>query len=506
MSSYSEAEKERVSDLVVRAVPVAHSLSWARAQSVPHDLLVGCLKSLQAAQVLELEQKEEVHQSLTPEGEQVAAQGAPEYVLWAALPPLGQGTRPRTALLELLGEERLKIALGQAMKEKWVALEKADGSLRRVAAAVEDGVAAALKQVQQGAALPEALAQALKKRQLLTTSKVAVYAVSKGVRWSVTEWRKREATELTAEMLQSGAWKDQSFKPYNFNALGAPTHGGHLHPLMKVRAEFREIFLELGYAEMPTNAFVESSFWNFDALFQPQSHPARDAHDTFFLTAPATTLQIPQDYLARVKRMHEEGGQGSIGWRYTWSEAEARKNILRTHTTAVSSRMLYLLAQQAQGFTPKKYFSIDRVYRNETLDATHLAEFHQIEGLVADYNLTLADLVGSIKQFFARYGIKQLKFKPAYNPYTEPSMEIFGYHPGLKRWVEIGNSGMFRPEMLLPMGLPEGVRVIAWGLSLERPTMIKYGLNNIRQLVGHKVDLSFIADSPICRFDQDEAH
>jgi len=264
---------------------------------------------------------------------------------------------------------------------------------------------------------------------------------------------------------------------------------------------FREIFLELGYEEMPTSNFVESSFWNFDALFQPQSHPVRDAHDTFFLSDPSETLVLPEDFVSRVKKMHEEGGDGSFGWRYKWQESEARKNILRTHTTAVSTRMLYKLAQQGV-FTPKKYFSIDRVYRNETLDQTHLAEFHQIEGLVADYDLTLAHLLGAIKQFFERYGIKNLRFKPAYNPYTEPSMEVFGYHPDLKKWVEIGNSGMFRPEMLLPMGLPPNVRVIAWGLSLERPTMIKYHITNIRDLLGHKVDISSIKINPICRFEK----
>jgi phenylalanyl-tRNA synthetase alpha chain len=153
-------------------------------------------------------------------------------------------------------------------------------------------------------------------------------------------------------------------------------------------------------------------------------------------------------------------------------------------------------------FKPKKYFSIDRVFRNEAMDATHLAEFHQIEGLVADYDLTLGNLMGIISQFFSRLGITNLRFKPAYNPYTEPSMEIFGYHPGLKRWVEIGNSGVFRPEMLLPMGLPAGIRVIAWGLSLERPTMIKYGISNIRELVGHKINVDFVKQNPICRMDQ----
>ena len=145
-----------------------------------------------------------------------------------------------------------------------------------------------------------------------------------------------------------------------------------------------------------------------------------------------------------------------------------------------------------------KYFSIDRVFRNETLDATHLAEFHQIEGFIADRNIGLSHLLGIMKEFYAKIGINQIKYKPAYNPYTEPSLEIFGFHPQLKRWVEIGNSGVFRPEMLRPMGLPEDVRVIAWGLSLERPTMIYYGLSNIRDLFGHKVSLESTKNNKIC--------
>ena len=136
-----------------------------------------------------------------------------------------------------------------------------------------------------------------------------------------------------------------------------------------------------------------------------------------------------------------------------------------------------------------KYFSIDRVFRNETLDATHLAEFHQVEGLIVDKNIGLSHLLGIMDTFFKKIGLNNLKFKPAYNPYTEPSLEIFGYHPMLKKWVEIGNSGVFRPEMLEPMGFDKDVQVIAWGLSLERPTMIYYNVANIRDLFGHKVAL-----------------
>jgi len=255
---------------------------------------------------------------------------------------------------------------------------------------------------------------------------------------------------------------------------------------------------------------VESSFWNFDALCVQQQHSARDLQDTFFLTTPATcaafgdptspaALKGAAQYVQAVKDVHEKGGYGSIGFRYDWKESEAKKNILRTHTTAVSARMLKAVADE-KTFKPRKLFSIDRVFRNESLDATHLAEFHQVEGLIADYDLTLGDLIGTMQTFFQRWGINELKFKPAYNPYTEPSMLFYASPPTEKRWCEIGNSGVFRPEMLRPMGLPENVKVIAWGLSLERPTMIKYGYRTIRDLFGHKVKLNLIAQHPLVRF------
>ena len=186
-------------------------------------------------------------------------------------------------------------------------------------------------------------------RYLLCTRSIAFlfrrrtsFRIVKGPSFSPV--RRVLAADLTKEMLDSGSWSTTAFKEYNIESAGQEPGGGHVHALMKVRAEFRQILLEMGFSEMPTNRFVESSFWNFDALFQPQSHPSRDMHDTFFIAHPASTLRIPADYLARVKEMHEVGGFGSIGYHYEWMEAEARKNLLRTHTTAVSARMLYKLA------------------------------------------------------------------------------------------------------------------------------------------------------------------
>ncbi|XP_061080163.1 phenylalanine--tRNA ligase alpha subunit [Conger conger] len=466
--------------------------------NVDHQVIVGAVKSLQAlGDVISAEQRSSKRWELTAEGAEIADKGSHEAQVFNAIPEDGL---PQNQLMKLPSG---KVGFSKAMSNKWIRVDKAhEGGPRvfRMVESVEDSVRGRLLQVKGGGAsqLAEKERNELKKRKLLTEVTVKSYWITKGDSFSTTITK--QETELTPEMIASGSWKSKGFKPYNFEAMGVALDCGHLHPLLKVRTQFRQIFLEMGFTEMPTNNYIESSFWNFDSLFQPQQHPARDQHDTFFISDPALAHDFPQDYLERVKRVHTEGGFGSQGYKYDWKIEEAQKNILRTHTTAVSARMLYRLAQQEK-FTPVKYFSIDRVFRNETLDATHLAEFHQIEGVVADYGLTLGDLMGVLHQFFTKLGITKLRFKPAFNPYTEPSMEVFSYHEGLKKWVEVGNSGIFRPEMLLPMGLPEGVSVIAWGLSLERPTMIKYGINNIRELVGHKVNLQMVYDSPVCRLD-----
>ncbi|XP_059496040.1 phenylalanine--tRNA ligase alpha subunit isoform X2 [Stegostoma tigrinum] len=445
----------------------ADSGELAARLGLDHQLVVGAVKSLQTlGDVIEAELRSTKRWELTDEGKEIVEKGSHEARVFDAIPPNG------ITQSDLMKLPSGKVGFNKAMSSKWIRIDKnAEGGPRifKATDCIEDAVKNKLLLVQQGkdSKLDDKEKNELKKRKLLS---------------------------------EVGSWKEKKFKPYNFDAMGIVPECGHLHPLMKVRTQFRQIFLEMGFTEMPTNNFIESSFWNFDSLFQPQQHPARDQHDTFFLSEPATATKFPMDYLERVKKVHSEGGYGSLGYKYDWKIEEAQKNLLRTHTTAVSARMLYKLAQKEE-FTPVKYFSIDRVFRNETLDATHLAEFHQIEGVVADYDLTLGDLMGVLQQFFSKLGITKLRYKPAFNPYTEPSMEIFSYHEGLKKWVEVGNSGVFRPEMLLPMGLPENVTVIAWGLSLERPTMIKYGINNIRELVGHKVNLQMVYDSPVCRLD-----
>lgn len=494
MAHTGETLERKILDSILADGSIEDTGPWAKKNGLEHDEhLDGALKRLNSYEIVNLKPITHEATVLLPDGEDALAHGAPEVRVFNAVAPEGTS---RAALDEKLPALVAKLGHGEAMKLKWIAQDKS-GTITRKVDKVEDPVRSALQKVKDNQEPTKDELNNLKRRRMAQVNTIKTYQVTKGPKYSPTF--KKVATDITAAMIASGTWKDEVFKPYNFDAEGQDVEGGHLHPLLKVRAEIREIFIGMGFEEMPTNNYVESSFWNFDSLFQPQQHPARDAHDTFFLKDPALASNFPPDYLERVKEVHSKGGYGSIGYRYDWKVEEAKKNILRTHTTAVSARMLYKLAQT--GFKPSKFFSIDRVFRNETLDATHLAEFHQIEGLVADYDLNLGNLMGVIQQFFNRMGINDIRFKPAYNPYTEPSMEIFGYHPLLKKWVELGNSGMFRPEMLLPMGLPENVRVIAWGLSLERPTMIKYGIPNIRDIFGPDIDLKFIKTNPISFID-----
>ena len=508
----SDLRSDILQHLAHQSDVIESTLEFSVSKSIPHADVIGALRSLEALEMVALEAKDVERWRLSEEGAEYAKIGLPEIQVLNHVKSNPASTSE--SINAALGASA-KIGMGAAMKAGLVRIDKASGTLvagdnASAEYAASGALAAVLKMGESSdasaveAAVPKAMLDELKKRKLAAKTKIVFYRVTKGVNFS-TEIKKAE-TALTIDMIQKSAtWKSVNFKQYNLNAMGADIGGGSLHPLLKVRAEIRKILINMGFEEMPTNRYVESSFWNFDSLFQPQQHPARDAHDTFFIESPARAEELPSDYLERVRTMHETGGAGSIGWRYDWSEEESRKNILRTHTTAVSARVLYEIGQEYQKtgkFRARKCFSIDRVFRNESLDATHLAEFHQVEGFVVDYGLNLGNLIGEIKEFFRRMGLEQLSFKPAYNPYTEPSMEIFAFHPGLKKRIEIGNSGIFRPEMLTPMGFPENVSVIAWGLSVERPTMIKYGISNIRDLFGHKMDVQSLKYSPLCWFNE----
>ncbi|KIY98410.1 phenylalanyl-tRNA synthetase alphachain [Monoraphidium neglectum] len=295
---------------------IADSGDFAAANGWEHNAVVGVIKSLEAAEMVVTQDISHSKHVVRPDAEAYATAGSPEAQVFAAVPPEGVTL---AALKAALPGDVADLGFRQAMQQKWVATDKSSGEPRvvRKVESIVDTVQQQLQTLLSGGDLPAADLEALtKKRKMLQLNSWKTFSLSKGPKFALQ--RKRQATELTAEMIAKGTWRDQEFKDYNFNALGLPPNGGALHPLLKVRTQYRKIFTLMGFEEMPTNNYVESSFWNFDALFQPQQHPARDAHDTFFTTRPATTDTFPEDYLARVKSVHEHGGYGSAGYGYCW--------------------------------------------------------------------------------------------------------------------------------------------------------------------------------------------
>ncbi len=286
-----------------------------------------------------------------------------------------------------------------------------------------------------------------------------------------------QVSSLTPEMLKTGSWRDKRFREYGIR--DAPEiWPAKLHPLKIAIERIRRIFLEMGFTE-ERGDFVESSFWNFDALFQPQDHPARDLADTFYLEG--IEHELPKHH-KEVKAMHEEGGDiESRGWQYEWDPKAAMQAVLRTHTTAVSARSLTKIE------VPAKIFSIGRVFRNETLDYKHLAEFYQVEGIIVGEDVNFRNLLWYLKEFYNKLGFKKIRFRPAYFPYTEMSCEPEVYFEEKKEWVELGGSGIFRPEVVKPL-LGVDVPVLAWGLGLERPLMLKMGLDDLRTFYKNDLD------------------
>ncbi len=309
-----------------------------------------------------------------------------------------------------------------------------------------------------------------RKTRTLSITPSGLLAVEEGIETA------REVTQLDSHLIASGEWKNVILKGYDIKLGAAPEFGGKTHPLQKIVDETRQVFIEMGFQER-RSPYVESAFWNFEALFQPQDHPAREMQDTFFLDRPQTAeLPKKSEWVKAVKDCHEHGGDtGSLGWGYDWSTEKARQAILRTHNTATSIRAI---AENPKA--PQKNFTVSRVFRRETVDYKHLPEFFQVDGIIMDENATLTMLLGTLGEFYRRMGFNKVKFRPSYFPYTEPSVEVFVYFEKKKDWFELGGSGIFRPEVTRPFGCE--VPVLAWGLGLERVAMLRYGYTDIRHL------------------------
>ena len=294
---------------------------WSTSVEISHQEVVGAVKSLLVDAYITAKESTTNFFVLSKEGEGIVSSGeSQEISVFKAVLAAGVDGIAMKDLDGKVGKAVSKIGMGNCMKAKWIGKNGAN-LIAKIDSVPEDSVLAALQALKgddSGSSLDSKLLQNLKRRKLISSVSRKSYEVARGPSYSPV--RVKKAADLTKEMLDNGTWKETQFKSYNFLTLGEKVGGGYLHPLLKVRAEFRKILMQMGFQEMPTNKWVESSFWNFDSLFQPQSHPARDAHDTFFIKKPAETVSVPEDYYERVKEMHEKGGSGSIGYRYDFKK------------------------------------------------------------------------------------------------------------------------------------------------------------------------------------------
>ncbi|HTY44339.1 MAG TPA: phenylalanine--tRNA ligase subunit alpha [Patescibacteria group bacterium] len=289
--------------------------------------------------------------------------------------------------------------------------------------------------------------------------------------------------QITPEMIKRELWKGKKFRRYDISSPLPKINGGKRHFVAQSSDYARKIWTEMGFKEMTGN-IVQTSFWNFDALFTAQDHPVREMQDTFFIDRKLKGNLPDKKIVNAVRNSHEKGVNGSKGWGYSWNEEEAKKLVLRTHTTCLSSQTL---SQLKKNELPAKFFAIGKCFRNETVDWSHGFEFNQTEGIVIDKNANFRHLLGYLKEFFSKMGFEKIRFRPSYFPYTEPSVEIDVYHPEKKIWLELGGAGMFRPEVVIPL-LGENIPVLAWGPGIDRMMMDYYEIKDFREM--YKNDLT----------------
>ncbi len=313
------------------------------------------------------------------------------------------------------------------------------------------------------------------------------YSITETGRDTLESLREDIVEHLTPDMIRTGRWG--KFRKYDINAPVPRLNAGKKHFLRQAIEATRQIWLEMGFREMK-GPILDAAFWNFDALYTPQDHPARTMHDTFYVKNPARTKSIPKELLNTVKSTHEDGWTtGSTGWGYKWNDKIVYSNILRTHTTILSAKTLYELRGQS---LPAKFFSVSNCFRNEALDWKHLAEFHQVEGIVVGEDVTFRQLLGYLKNFFSKMGFPKARFRPGYFPYTEMSTEIDVYNAERRSWVEFGGAGMFRPEVVKPL-LGREIPVLAWGPGFGRYVNEYYNISDIR--IPYKNDLKLLRDA-----------
>jgi phenylalanyl-tRNA synthetase alpha chain len=447
------------------------------------DQVRGTLQRLRSKHLVVVQEEHETLRRLTPRGEAAVAEGLPERRFLDALLQHGGSLTAEAASALGLSDEERSAAIG-ILRRRGLLAEGSPFRLRDPASAVgtllpEEAV---LKQVANDEEeIDPALFAVLERRGLVREDHRSIkrWAPSEeGLRWTLPPEGEETLGSLTPSLLRSEGWKGRSFRPYDVRASVPFVAGARPNAYVAWLEEFEEILIGLGF-EQAEGPLLETEFWNNDVLFMPQDHPARSIHDA--LSVEGVDGHLPSaDLLARVAAAHEgrplPGTASPIGpgWPGPYDPTVAARPVLRSQTTAVSARFL---ARRPP--PPFRMFSIDRNFRREQVDASHHLEFAQCEGIIGEEGMSIRHLVGVFRELAEAIGIRELRIRPSYFPFTEPSIEGYVRHPRLG-WIEVFPGGVFRPEVLQPLGVE--VPVIAWGIGVMRLALVALGCNDIREL------------------------
>ena len=422
---------------------------------------------------------------LGPEGKRAASRGLPERRLVGLIQKKGEDLRMSELNRSLDStKDEFSAAIGYARKKGWIITEK--GSVKLKHPPKGSGEERLLKSLSSDSRSPLEMTEGERKAvsdlverpgYLIQKSvkTIEVRATQAGKRAVKSIKSTREIDSLTPELLATRGWKKHKLRALDVEAPPPTLSPGKKHPVQRFIDEVREIFVSLGFEEIE-GPIIQPSFWNFDALFTPQDHPARDIQDTFYLPSLLAKDVGHTGIVKAVAGVHQDGGStGSTGWGYKWRIENARHVVLRTHTTSVTVKYL------ADHRDPEgRVFSVGRVFRNEKVTFKNLVEFYQIEGIVSGKTVNLRDMMGLLTTFYHKLGLKKVKFWPSYFPYTEPSLQSMVFNEDLGKWVELCGMGIFRPEVTQPLGVTNPV--LAWGGGLERLVMLRHGVHDVREL------------------------
>ena len=451
---------------------------------------------------------EEVKKSfikLDSEGKKILKKGLLERILVEAV--LKNGGRTLVDIVSTLTElskDELNVALGWGRRKEWLNFSRENGKMfiivkEKPAKGIDEQL---IEQLSKGSITIDSLTsqQILSLNVLMKRPKIiyrhedvdrfiTLTKLGRTVAKQVKEVGE-EISQLSPELIKSGKWRDIRFRKYDIKAPVAKIWAGKKQPYLRFLDDMKQKLVSLGFTEM-VGSTVEFMFFNCDALYMPQDHPAREIHDIYYIKSPSHgDLSSYTSLINNVKATHENGWEtNSKGWGYSFSLEATKRLILRSQGTALSARMLV----DAKLEIPGKYFSIARCYRPDVIDRTHLTEFNHVEGIVLGADLTFKDLLGILKMFaIETAGADKVRFKPDYFPFTEPSVELSAYKAD-SGWLEFGGAGMFRPEVTLPLGI--NVPVIAWGLGIDRIFMMKSGISDIRDIFSH--DLNWLRSQKV---------